>query len=52
MRAIHRKLIRDLWALRGQAIAVAAVIACIFALKREHKATDPKHAAIAAPCQN
>ena len=28
MRAIHRKLIRDLWKLRGQAIAVAAVIAC------------------------
>ena len=28
MRAIHRKLLRDLWALRGQAAAVAAVIAC------------------------
>ena len=28
MRAIHRKLLRDLWTLRGQAAAVAAVIAC------------------------
>ncbi|MEZ6126567.1 MAG: ABC transporter permease [Planctomycetaceae bacterium] len=28
MRAIHRKLLRDLWTLRGQALAVAAVIAC------------------------
>lgn len=28
MRALQRKLLRDLWSLRGQAIAVAAVIAC------------------------
>ncbi|MEZ6043638.1 MAG: ABC transporter permease [Planctomycetaceae bacterium] len=28
MLAIHRKLVRDLWTLRGQAVAVAAVIAC------------------------
>jgi len=28
IRAIHRKLLRDLWHIRGQAIAIALVIAC------------------------
>jgi len=28
MRALHRKLLRDLWLLRGQALAIALVMAC------------------------
>jgi putative ABC transport system permease protein len=28
MRAINRKLLRDLWHLRGQILAVAAVVMC------------------------
>ena len=28
MRALNRKLVRDLWHLRGQIIAVAAVVMC------------------------
>src|SRR3569833_1485386 len=28
MRAIHRKLLRDLWQLKGQALAIGLVIAC------------------------
>ena len=28
MRAIHRKLVRDLWQIKGQALAIALVMAC------------------------
>lgn len=28
MRALHRKLLRDLWTIKGQAVAIALVIAC------------------------